>query len=48
MSNNNDSIHNGVRAPAENVRDAWRQLTLRPLNANDRPYVDCSHARGTC
>jgi hypothetical protein len=47
MNNSGDNTCNDVRHPAENVRDAWRQLTLRPLNANDPRYVDCSHARGT-
>jgi hypothetical protein len=43
MSNQQDA----VLTPAENVRDAWRRLTLEPLRgANDPRYVDCSAARG--
>ena len=40
---------NTVLTPADNVRDAWRLLTLEPLReaANDSRYVDCSEARGT-
>jgi hypothetical protein len=32
---------------ADNTQDAWRRLTLEPLQAGDRSYYDCSEARGT-